>query len=252
VLLLDDHGNVAAGKALDIQQSGPIDGFHTQLEGTDDPARIIGSSVCVVADRVGTAGEWRGDEGLAHLARLRSYIADAVVVFAGAAQAGLVLSAAHEGGYRRERLVGSASEALASAVRAIAAMEARCSPAEIHLTVLGAPPDLVVLWSEASVGGYSLERVLSQVQLNRIRLRAARLWPPAAYTLGLAAAVTVEAIVASSRRALSLLTVLGGEFGVRNRVGALPVQLAPSGIVQTRVPSLSTRERVLVETALGG
>jgi malate/lactate dehydrogenase len=131
-------------------------------------------------------------------------------------------------------------------------MEARCSPAEIHLTVLGAPPDLVVLWSEASVGGYSLERVLSQVQLNRIRLRAARLWPPAAYTLGLAAAVTVEAIVASSRRALSLLTVLGGEFGVRNRVGALPVQLAPSGIVQTRVPSLSTRERVLVETALGG
>ena len=90
------------------------------------------------------------------------------------------------------------------------------------------------------------------MQLNRIQARAARLWPPAAYTLGMAAAVAVDAIVHSSRRALSLLTVLGGEFGVRGRVGALPIHLGPSGIVHTRVPSLSTRERVLVETALGG
>ena len=107
-------------------------------------------------------------------------------------------------------------------------------------------------WSEASIGGYALERVLTPVQLTRIQARAARLWPPGAYTLGMAAAFVVEAIIRGSRRAASVLTVLSGEFGIRDRVGALPVLLAPSGIVHTRVPSLSTRERVLVETALGG
>ena len=60
-----------------------------------------------------------------------------------------------------------------------------------------------------------------------------------------------EAMVRHSRRAFSVLMVLGGEFGVRGRVGALPVNLSPSGITRTRVPTLNTRERVRLETALG-
>lgn len=251
VLIVDAARSVAAGKALDIQQSGAVDGFHTRLEGTDDVTRVAGCQVCVVADRVGAAGEWQGDDVLASFARIRTYLGDAVVVLAGANQSALIRTLVHEAGYARQRVIGSAPEALASAVRAIVAMEAVCSPAEIQLTVLGAPPDLVVLWSEGSIGGYALERVLQPVQIARLQARAARLWPPGAYTLGLAASVTVDAIVRESRRALSLLTVLAGEFGVRHRVGALPVMLAPAGIVHTRVPSLSTRERILVETALG-
>jgi malate/lactate dehydrogenase len=122
----------------------------------------------------------------------------------------------------------------------------------VRLTVLGTPPNgFVVPWSEASIGGYALDRVLSQVQLSRIEARAARLWPPGPYTMGTAAARVVEALAGSSRRSFSVLTVLGGEFGVRNRVGAVPARLSAQGIVHTRVPALSTRERVRLETALG-
>jgi malate/lactate dehydrogenase len=114
------------------------------------------------------------------------------------------------------------------------------------------PPDgMVVLWSEATIGGYALDRVVSQVQLTRLEARAARLWPPGPYTLGAAAGGVVDAILQASRRSFSVLTVLGGEFGVRNRVGALPALLGSSGILQTRAPVLTTRERVLLETALG-
>jgi malate/lactate dehydrogenase len=122
----------------------------------------------------------------------------------------------------------------------------------VQLTVLGAPPaGLVVPWSEASIGGYALERVLSQVQLTRLDARVARLWPPGPYALGLAAARVVEALVTSSRRTHTVLAVLGGEFGVRGRVGALPALLSTTGIVHTRVPTLNTRERVQLDTALG-
>jgi malate dehydrogenase len=252
VLIVDDAATVAAGKALDIQQSGAIAGFHARLEGTADLSRAIGCDVCVLADRVGRpSSEWQDDQALALIQRLLPYIAAAPVVSAGSAQAGAMQLAAREARVARERLIGSAPEALASATRAIVAMEAGCSPAEVNLTMLGAPPGFVVPWSDASIGGYALERVLTQVQLSRIEARVARLWPPGPFALGAAAARVAEAIIGSSRRAFALLTVLGGEFGVRGRVGTLPVVLSTSGIVQTRVPTLNTRERVRVEIALG-
>jgi malate dehydrogenase len=253
VMLVDAAAKAAAGKALDIQQSGAVEGFHVRLEGTDDLSRVAGCAVCVVADRFGhPSSEWQGDEGLALINRLAPYAGDAPLVFAGASQAGLLRAADSEAHLKRPRLIGSSPEALVSAVRAIVAMEAHCSPSEVNLTVLGTPPaGFVVPWSEASIGGYGLERVLSQVQLTRIEARAARLWPLGPFALGLAAARVAEGVVRSSRRGFSVLTVLGGEFGVRGRVGALPVVLSPSGIAHTRVPTLNTRERVRLETALG-
>jgi malate dehydrogenase len=253
VVLVDDAAGVAAGKALDIQQAGALEGFHTRLEGTSDRARVAGCSVCVVADRSGRpSSEWDGEEGLAMIGRLTTDLGECPLVFAGVSQADLLLTSWREVRLERERLIGSAPEAFASAVRSMVALEARCSPREVALTVLGAPPrGFIVPWSEASIGGYALERVLTQVQLTRIEARLAPLWPPGPYALGLAAARVAEAIVSSSRRTLGVLTILDGEFGSRHRVGVLPAILSASGIVSTRVPTLNTRERVQVENALG-
>jgi malate/lactate dehydrogenase len=154
---------------------------------------------------------------------------------------------------RSSRLIGSSPEALVSAISAITAMEAGCSPREVRLTVLGAPVGgFVVPWGEASIGGYAIARVLSQVQLGRIEARAARLWPPGPYALGAAAAAVVNAMLSRSPGSFSVLTQLGGEFGVKGRVGALPARLGPRGIVETRVPELDSRQRVQLQVALGG
>ena len=252
ILIVDAAGSTAAGKALDIQQMGAVEGFHTRLDGTDDPSRLVGCDVCIVADRFGkTSIEWQGEEGSTMLARTGAYLGDAPIVMAGAAQGAMLHGAVRDVGLPRRRVVGSAPEAFRSAVTGIVALEARCSPGEVRLTVLGAPGSFVIPWSEASIGGYALEHVLSQVQLTRIAARAARLWPPGAYTLGMAAARVAEAILNGSRHTFSVLTMLDGEFNTKNRVGALPVLLGSSGIVHTRVPTLSGRERVLLETALG-
>ena len=252
VWLVDAAGSAAAGKALDIQQSGAIEGFNTQLGGTADVTRIIGCSVCIIADRFGNGSpEWQGEDAFAQLVRIIASIPGTPIVFAGAAQAPLIAQLGREGGVQRHRLIGSAPEALASAVRSIVAMEARCSPTEVMLTVLGtAPAGFVIPWSEASIGGYGLEHVLSQVQRTRVAARAARLWPPGPFALGQAAACVSAAVLNSARRAFSVLTMLSGEFGIRDRVGAVPAILSSSGIVHARIPSLSVRERVELETAL--
>lgn len=252
IVVIDKATNVAAGKALDLRQSGAIDFFHTQLEGTDDLSRVVGCRVCVVADRFESGSpEWRGEEGLALLKQLSSLAPDTPVVFAGAMQANLMAASASEGRIDAHRLIGSATEALRAAVAAIVAMEAGCSPGEVALAILGTPPaSFVVPWSDASIAGYAIDRALSQVQLSRIEGRVARLWPPGPYALGAAAARVAGAILESSRRSFDVLTVLGGEFGVRGRVATVPALLASRGIVHTRVPSLNTRERVQLDTAL--
>jgi malate/lactate dehydrogenase len=120
------------------------------------------------------------------------------------------------------------------------------------VAVLGTPPDAFVIpWSEASIGGYALERTVSQVQLRRLEARTARLWPPGPYALGAAAARVVEGILEAARRSFNILTVLEGEFGVRERVAAVPAFLGPRGVAYVRTPLLNRREQVQLDTALG-
>jgi malate dehydrogenase len=263
ILMIDPAVNAAAGKALDIQQAGAISGFHARLHATDDESRAVGCAAYVIADRFAAGSpEWQGEDGLALIRRVEGFSPDAPIVFAGARQAELIQASSREARVAARRLIGSATEAFASAVAAIVAMEAMCSVNEVSVAVLGTPPGtrpqraervegFVVPWSDASIGGYALERVVSPVQLRRIDARVARLWPPAPYALGAAAASIVNAVVQASRRSYNVLTVLGGEFGVRDRVGAVPALLASPGVVHTRVPALNTRERVQLDTALG-
>ena len=263
VWLVDAATGAAAGKALDLQQAGAITGQHARLYGTSDENRLIGCAVCVIADCFGAgtgerhsgdrrSGEWQGAEGLSMLGRITHYLGEAPIVFAGASHAGLLSRLAGETQIRRERLIGSSTDALTSAISAIVAMEASCSPRDVMLTVLGTPPDgFVVPWSEASIGGYAMQRVLSQIQLGRIEARAARLWPPGPYALGAAAARITDAILSNSRRSFSIITQLDGEFGIKRRPGALPARLAAGGIERVRVPELGTREHVRLQTALG-
>ncbi len=255
VILVDAAAGVAAGKALDLQQMGAILGVHVQLSGTDDISRVTGCDVVVLADRFGSHGgghsEWRDDDGLGLLRMSATAIGRAPLVFAGIAQGGLIATAAGEAGIARGRLIGSAPEALAGAIRAIVAVEARCSPAEVSLAVYGdLPGHPVVAWSDASIGGAAVERVLSAAQLARIESRVGHLWPPGPYALGAAAARVVHGLVESSRQAVSVLTMLDGEFGARRRTGVVPALLAPAGIVHARTPVLTTRERVQLDSAL--
>ncbi len=251
VLIVDSSANAAAGKALDIQQAGAIAGSHTRLAGTDDLARVTGCSVCIVADRFDGNREWVGEEALAMLRQLVPALSGAPIVFAGPNQGALIELAARELGADRRRLIGSASEAFAGAVRSIVALEAGCSPSEVSLAVLGRPPaSLVVVWSDASIGGHTLEHRLEPVQVTRLEAVADRLWPPGPYALGLAAARVTTALMTSARRSCSVLAVLNGEFGVKDNVGVIPVWLSSAGIVSSWTPTLTSRESVKLMSAL--
>jgi malate dehydrogenase len=250
IQLVDDQGRAAEGKALDIMQSAPILGFSARVTGTTDLTACAGARAFVVADRM-RGGEWSDEDGLMLLTRIARLGGRPVVIVAGASQRLLVERGVRELGYERERLFGSAPEALRAAVQALVAVESGGSSRDVSLTVLGVPPAHVfVPWEDATIGGFAATSVLDQPARRRLAARVAHLWPPAAYTLAMAAAKAVEALSGRSRAGIAAFVAPDDSAGRRARAAALPVRLGAGGIVRVELPALNGRDRVALENAM--
>ncbi len=254
VRLVDDARSVAAGTALDILQAGPIERFGTVLVADDSPSATAGADLVILTGPAAAPDtEWNGESGLDRLRQVAPYCRDAVIICAGAGQQRLVERGVSEAGLDRRRLIGSAPEALRGALRAIVALEADCEASEIALTVLGAPPQhIVVPWSQAAVGGLSLEATLPPPRYRRLRERAAALWPPGPYALAAAAGRVAASITTGSSRQASCFVVVDGELGARRQALAAPVQFDRSGVTRIVEPGLNARERSQLEAARAG
>ena len=252
IVIVDDLAGVAAGKALDVAQSGAVDRCHTTLSGTNDIAAVVGAKAIVIADRfAGPPAEWADDPGLAILKRVSGLNQSALIMCAGAKQISVVERGVNELGLSRMRLFGSAPEALRSAVIAITAAEAQAAPSDISLSVLGRPPaNVIVPWDEASIAGRSATNVLSAAQLARLDARIARLWPPGPYALGTAAARMLRTALTRSPRIHAAQVAVTRDEGMPGRSAMMPVTLGPAGIASLVAPSLSTRDRVRFDTAM--
>lgn len=251
IIIVDDLASVAAGKALDIAQSAPVDRYHTVMAGTADIAAVVGAAVVVVADGgAQPAAEWKDESGLALLRRVAGLNQLAPIVCAGALQSALIERSVNELGLSRMRVFGSAPEALRSAVTAIVSLEAGAAPADISLSVLGrAPQQIIVPWDEAAIAGRRVTDVLSAAQLARLDARIARLWPPAPYTLASAATRVIRTALTRTPRVHAALVAVTRDEGSPGRSAMMPVTLQPSGIAALVPPSLSARDRVRFETA---
>jgi malate dehydrogenase len=250
VCLIDDNGRAALGKALDITQAAPIEGFASNISGTVELSSVAGASVVAIADPFG--GSPRPTEtGLLLVKRVRDLAPTSLIVCTGADDRDLIERGVRELHVSRKRLLGSAPEALASGIRGLTAIELNAPASDISLAVLGVPPHhIIVPWDDATVGGFSLIRVLGEPVRRRLDARAAGLWPPGPYALASAGAMIIDSILRGSRRLVTCFVAPDDSSGVRARAAALPARLGPAGLVDVAVPELSVRERVRLENAM--
>ncbi len=255
VRLIDSADRVAAGKALDIQQAGAIEPFDTTVVAHRDLQAAVGADLIVLTGPADHPdAEWGEDDGLAMLQRLGSLNRRAVTVCAGSGHRRLIERGVAETSLSRRRLIGSAPLALQTALRAIVAIELQCSALDVSLAVLGAPPErFVVPWSEASVRGVALSRLLSSQRLAVLQQQIVRGWPAGPYALAAATAQLCESILqGTSSYGVTCYVVLDGELGVRGRAVATTVTLNTSGLTSVAEPALSVRERVELDNTLHG
>lgn len=252
IVIIDDLANVAAGKALDVAQSSPVERYHTTMVGTADVASVVGAAAVMIADTAAQpVAEWKDEAGLALIRRIAGLNQAAPIICAGSAQASLVERGVNELGVSRLRLFGSAPEGLRSAVMAIVALEANASPTDVSLSVLGrAPNQIIVPWDEAAIAGRCATQVLSAAQLARLDARIARLWPPAPYTLASAAVRILRTALSRTPRIHTALVAVARDEGLPGRSAMMPVTLQASGIAALVPPAMSARDRVRFETTM--
>ena len=243
IRLIDSDERIAQGKALDIRQSSPIDGFATRVGAAGSIAAVAGAAAIVVADDASGSGEYGGEEGLALLRRVVAVESSAPIVCAGAAQRELIERALSELHIPGNRIVGSAPLALESGLRALVGLSLDYSGVPVALTVVGVPPrDAVIAWEEASLDGQPLAARLPAHVLAALSARIPGLWPPGVYSLASAATRVVEAIIVGSRRTHSCFVGVG-----RARVTSMPVELGPDGVRRVLEPVLTRQERTRFE-----
>lgn len=250
VRLIDPAISAARGKALDIQQSAPIERFAARLSAADTPEAAAGAAVIVIADSVETGEEHAGDGGLPLLRRVLTAAGPTPILFAGARQRDLVGRAVGELRASRARVLGSAPMALESALRALTALALDAAAPEIALRVLGVPPDhAVVAWEEATASGLPLSSAVPPHVLAGLSARLPKLWPPGPYALAAAAARVAGALAHGSRRRFTCFVCLDSGPS-RASVAAMPVELREGRIERVVEPALTRQERTLLENAL--
>jgi malate dehydrogenase len=244
IVLVDSNEGRARGKALDLLQSGPVEGCDTEITGA--AALPDGCDVVIAADPPELEGRSSRDAG-AWLAGLAPLLGRGPFLVAGEHGPTLV-DAAVRAGLSRERVVGSAPLAWAGALRRSLARETGASAADLGLAVLGLPPEHLVVPSRGvTASGLPVEAVASGALRRALDAVRRRTLGPVA--LATAADRLLAALVGTPGAVLPAWARLEGEFGHRGIALAVPVRLG-AGRVQAVVElPLEPVERVAFDNA---
>lgn len=253
ILLIDPAHEVAAGKALDIRQAGPVEGYDTRVTASPDIAACVAAALILVADAAAPpCVELQGEPALALLARAARLNPDAPILCVGNTHRWLIERGLFEVSGRRGRLFGTAPHALSSAARALLAAHLGVSAPDVRLPLLGvAPASIVVPWEHASVGDIAAESACDHQLRRRMERTLASLWPLGPYALASAASAAATACLTASHRRMTCFTTMdvGDTAG---RVGMASVRLDATGIESVHLPPLTAQQVLAVERAIRG
>ena len=248
ILLLDPDVGRAKGKALDILQSGPVEGFDTLVEG-GPLERLDEVDAVVLADPPALDPGRLPSEAGEILDRLRGSLGRAALVIAGGNPA--LVELATSKGFARDRVIGSAPVAIAAALRRQLALAVDGRPRDVAAIVIGRPPGRLVLpRGTALIGGLPIDRLApaaARAALARVEGR----WPgPVALA---AAAVRVLRALASADPSILPVTVsLSGEYGYRGMALAVPARLGHGRLLGVIELDLDPVDRVAFDNAAAG
>src|SRR5499427_9481620 len=253
LVLIDIKAAPAEGRALDLTQCGPWEGFNN--------TRFVGADVVVM-----TAGVPRkpgqSREELINInagivkgicADVKKHAPDSVLVVVSNPLDAMVFVAKQVTGFPRERVIGSAGVLDSARFRTYLAMAAGVSVEDVQAMVLGAhtDKDMVPIVSAAMIGNVPVAKFLSPEKLHEVVESTKKggatltglIGTSAWQAPGAGTALMVEAIVRNQGRVVPCTVELHGEFGVNGAFAGVPVKLSAKGAERTYEIELSAAEK---------
>jgi malate dehydrogenase len=268
VVLFDIAGDMPKGKALDLAQSGAVEGFDCNLKGTDAYADIEGANVCIVTAGVPRKPGMSRDDLLGiNLkvmeqvgAGIRKYAPNAFVICITNPLDAMVWALQKACGLPRNMVVGMAGVLDTGRFRCFLADEFKVSVEDVTAFVLGGHgDDMVPLVRYSTVAGVPLTDLvkmgwLTQARLDEIVDRTRKgggeivsllktgsaFYAPASSAIQMA-----ESFLKDKRRILPCATYLNGEYGVKGLYVGVPVVVGSGGVEKVVEIDLNTAERAM-------
>ena len=262
VVIVDIADTKAAGVALDIYQSCPIEGSAARVVGvgTKDFAETANSDVVVITSGVPRKPGMSRDDLLSVNYKIMQDVTAEIVKHSPnciIVPVANPLDAMSQAVYRlskfpRERVIGMAGVLDSARMRTFLAEELKVSPADISCFVLGGHGDTMVpLARFSTVGGVPITELLPAERIKAISDRTANggaeitklVGTSAWYAPGASAAAMVEAILKDQKRIMPCSVFLQGEYGLNDLFVGVPVKLGARGVEQIIELELTAEEK---------
>src|SRR6187397_200518 len=180
VALFDVVEGMPQGKALDIVEGGPIEGYDVQLKGTNDYKDIQGADVVIVTAGLPRKPGMSRDDLPGINAKIIGTVADNVkqhapkafvIVLTNPLDA-MVTLMKQRTGFPKHQVVGMAGVLDSSRYRSFIAMELNVSVTNVQAMVLGGHgDDMVPVRSHTTVGGIPVSALIPADRLEAIEKR---------------------------------------------------------------------------------
>jgi len=270
VVLFDIVEGIPQGKALDLIQFSPIEGFDAHFTGTNSYAAIDGASVCTVtagvtrkpgrsrADRLGINLKVMGQVG----AGVRKYAPGAFVICITNPLDAMVWALQKACGLPKPMVVGMAGVLDSARFRYFLADEFGVSVEDVTAFVLGGHGDsMVPLVRYSTVAGIPLPDLVkmkwtTQARLDEIVKRTRDggaeivnlLKSGSAYYAPAASAVAMaESYLKDKKRVLPCAAYLNSEYGIKDLYVGVPTVIGARGVERIVEIQLNSAERTMFE-----
>jgi malate dehydrogenase len=270
IALLEIVPGLAAGVALDIQQAASLQGFHTRVYGGQHPGILHDSDIVIItAGAARKPGMNRFDLLTRNLqitgrvvAQVCENAAHAILLVVTNPADIITYHVWQSSGLPRQRVIGFSGVLDSSRMAYFLSQSAGARPSEVSAMVIGGHGDsMVPLLSLARVNGLPASEVLKPAQMEAVvsRTRQAgteilNLKKTSTACITPAAGITqmVQAIVRDRMTTMPAISVLDGEYGVRDIAIGVPCVIGSRGIEDVVQLNLAAEEhRQFLESAEG-
>ena len=266
VILFDVASGIAKGKALDIAQSSPVNGFNINLSGTDNYEDTKNSDVIIITAGVPRKPGMTRDDLLGINLKIIKQVAegikktspDAFVICITNPLDVIVMALQKYSGLLTNKIVGMAGILDSSRFIYFLSQELKVPVGKIKSFVLGGHGDSMVAMLESTeIDGKNISEIIKDGKLSKEKLdqivertkkggaeivkyleKGSAFYAPAASGVEMA-----ECFIKDLKKQLPCAAYLNGEYGFTNVYAGVPIIIGKNGVEKIIELNLSQKEK---------
>jgi malate dehydrogenase len=268
IVLIDVVEGVPQGKALDLREAAPIEGYDCNIIGTNDYADTADSDIAVITAGIARKPGMSRDDLIDTNAKIVSDVAskiaqhspNAYIIVVTNPLDVMVYAAYKASGFPANRVFGMAGVLDSARFRTFIADEIGVSFEDVSAFVMGGHgDDMVPLVRYSYAGGIPIEKLIPQDRIeaivDRTRNGGAEIvnylkTGSAFYAPSRSVVEMVEAVLKDKKRILPVAAYCNGEYGINDTYVGVPAIIGGNGVEKIIELELSAEEKAALDKSI--